>query len=471
MWAGAQSLGLFGVSPLALRLPVLLAGVTVCLLAFLWARRSHRFWLSLAAVVLLISNTIFHTLCRRFMADAMLTMWLAAVAYLVDRDPRLSKPATVWGIGLFSGAAIMTKSIAGLLPLMILGFYWVVVRRDRRPRWSRLLFAFGLAGMVALPWHVYQLLVHREWFLAEYVGMQIIETGTVAPGYYAGTSQLWFYLQRMALTDPVLSLLFLIGLPGFVAAVRRGDSASSRLLAVWILVLGAALLIFRYRVAYYLLPVVPAVCLVAAGWSPLFKGKRAIVTLAALVISFGVKAGGGDAAWALDFDRGTTVKSAAPLKRYCQQQRNNELIIFSTDDEFYSAILDLPKVRYCHFASAIDPSKVSSYMYDLGLILTAEQFKELPKWEQICGRRLRAWGLADDAPVGTLIVVDSTEELMDLIRSSPQRDFFLPERYRQELTSEGELADHEPTSSEAGRFFLLSKTSSRRDAPCGPGSF
>ena len=323
----------------------------------------------------------------------------------------------------------------------------------------------------SLPWHVYQLLVHQEWFLAEYVGWQIIETGTMAPGYYAGTSQLWFYLQRMALTDPVLPLLFLIGIPGFVAAIRRGDSASSRLLAVWILVLGAALLIFRHRVAYYLLPVVPAVCLVAVGWSPLFKGKRTIVTLAALVIAFGVKAGGGGAAWDLDFDRGTTVKSAAPLKRYCQQQRNNELIIFSTDDEFYSAILDLPKVRYCHFASAIDPAKVSSYMYDLGLILTAEQFKKLPKWEQICGRRLRAWGLADDAPVGTLIVVDSTEELMDLIRSSPQRDFFLPERYRQELTSEGELADHEPASSEAGRFFLLSKTSSRRDAPCGPGSF
>ena len=161
----------------------------------------------------------------------------------------------------------------------------------------------------------------------------------MAPGYYAGTSQLWFYLQRMALTDPVLSLLFLIGLPGFVAAIRRGDSASSRLLAVWILVLGAALLIFRHRVAYYLLPVVPAVCLVAVGWSPLFKGKRTIVTLAALVIAFGVKAGGGGAVWALDFDRATALKSAASLKRYCQQERSNELVIVSADDEFYSAIL------------------------------------------------------------------------------------------------------------------------------------
>ena len=174
---------------------------------------------------------------------------------------------------------------------------------------------------------------------------------------------------------------------------------------------------------------------------------------------------------ALDFDRGTTVKSAASLKRYCQRERSNELILVSPDDEFYSAILDLPKVRYCHFASAVDPAKVSSYMYDLGLILTAEQFKELPRRQEIRGRRLRAWGLADDAPVGTVIVVESMEELTDLIRSSPQRDFFLPEPYRQELTSAGDLADHQPTAGEAGRFFLLSKTSSRREAPCGPESF
>ena len=127
MWAGAGSLRLFGISPPTLRLPVVLAGVTVCVLVFLWVRRSHRLLVSLAAVLLLASNGIFHLLSRCFMTDAMLTMWLVAVVYLVDRDSRFSKPATVWGIGLFSGAAIMTKSIAGVLPLMILGFYWVAV--------------------------------------------------------------------------------------------------------------------------------------------------------------------------------------------------------------------------------------------------------------------------------------------------------------------------------------------------------
>ena len=471
MWAGAGSLRLFGISPFALRLPAVLGGLTVCVLVFLWARRSHRLLVSLAAVLLLASNGIFHLLSRRFMTDAMLTMCLVVVVYLVDRDPRLSRPATVWGVGLFSGAAIMAKAIAGLLPLIVVVFYWAVASRTLRPRSSSLFLAFGVAGLVALPWHLYQLTVHREWFLAEYVGMLLVQSRTVTPEHYSVASQLWFYLRRMALIDPVLCLLLLTGLPGFVAQIRRPDQVFSRLLLSWLIVVGAALVVFRYQVAYYLLPAIPALCLVAVFWSPLFKRRKAIVTFAVLVIAFVAKAAGGGAAWALDFDRGTTVKSAAPLKRYCQQQRNNELVIVSADDEFYSAILDLPKVRYCHFASAIDPAKVSSYMYDLGLILTAEQFKELPKWEQICGRRLRAWGLADDAPVGTLIVVDSTEELMDLIRSSPQRDFFLPERYRQELTSAGELADHQPTSSEAGRFFLLSKTSSRRDVPCGPGSF
>ncbi len=41
MWAGAASMRLFGINPLALRLPVLAAGVLCCVLVYWWLRRSQ----------------------------------------------------------------------------------------------------------------------------------------------------------------------------------------------------------------------------------------------------------------------------------------------------------------------------------------------------------------------------------------------------------------------------------------------
>jgi 4-amino-4-deoxy-L-arabinose transferase-like glycosyltransferase len=165
MWAGAASMWLFGISPLALRLPVVLAGAACCVLVYIWLRRSRPPTVALAGVVLLLGTPLFHTVARRFTTDVLLTLFLVAPLVVLLRDARLERRWSVMWFGVLSGAAIMTKSAAGLLPLLVLFGYWLVAGKESRPAVRRLVMACAVAAAVAAPWHVYQFIVHREWFV------------------------------------------------------------------------------------------------------------------------------------------------------------------------------------------------------------------------------------------------------------------------------------------------------------------
>src|SRR5207237_10680314 len=91
---------------------------------------------------------------------------------------------------------------------------------------KRYLQLCAVAASVAAPWHIYQLVVHTRWFWAEYVLTEHFTWGLAAPAQPSQENQVFYYLRRLALTDPLLSLL---ALAGFVHAIRGRD----RLLLSW----------------------------------------------------------------------------------------------------------------------------------------------------------------------------------------------------------------------------------------------
>jgi hypothetical protein len=67
------------------------------------------------------------------------------------------------------------------------------------------------AAAVILPWHIYQLATHPRWFWAEYIQGEIFFWGAGAPPQTSTENHAWFYLRRMALTDPWLCLAAMAG--------------------------------------------------------------------------------------------------------------------------------------------------------------------------------------------------------------------------------------------------------------------
>ena len=461
VWAAAASCKLLGVSRLSLRLPVAILCALALGLIFLWGSELAGWQAGATAVVLLLSNHLWQTLGSLCMTDGLLVAFYAAAFYALFCDPWLESRAALAGFSGAVAAAILTKGIAGILPLAVLGVYWLAARRQERPGFLRVCLAGILALALAAPWFLYQYAVHPRWFWTEHIAVEILGFGTGAPPQTSQENQALFYLMRLALTDPVLLAFSAVAVPAFLGDLRR-RSAAPVLVAAWMAVMLGAALGWQYRNAAYLLPLLPALALLAAGWSPFRTGQYAPWMLVSLGAAFLLKTGAPDLPWGLDF-RGGTVQPAAPvLSNYCAQARGNELIVLDATDDLYAAALPLARLRYATVAPLDAPAGPYAMPFaEMGVTVTVDQFNRLAQYSPGFRARLRDWGLDSAAPIASLIAAHGAGELTSLVRAHPESDFLIPAAYREAVRG----APQEAIGGAAGYLLLLSRTPVARISP------
>jgi len=423
--AAGLSARILGVSRLALRLPVALLAALAVGLIFWWAAEVQSWQAGVCAAALVVSSHLWHTLASMCLTDGLLAAFYVAALYCLFADPWLE---SYWALGGFAGAvaaSLLTKSVAGLMPLAVLGLYWVLAPGKYRPRFWRVAAAGGLSLALAAPWFLYQLAVHGRWFWAEHVGVEILGFGAGAPPQTSQENQALFYLTRAALLDPVLLAAAAVALPAFAKELRR-RSAPAVLLALALALPTAAILLWQYRNASYLLPLVPMGAILAAAYNPLCCGRTAKWMLALVAAAFVAKAAMPAATWGLPFGAGTSVAVAPVLSTYCERGRGNELIVVDTPDEMYASLLPIPRVRYVLTGQVPTPGKYGLDFPSMGIMLDAPAFIDLPHGMPHFRQRLHEWGLESAEAVGTVVFVSSPEDIGLLIATHADSDFLLP---------------------------------------------
>ncbi|MEO8593030.1 MAG: glycosyltransferase family 39 protein [Candidatus Solibacter sp.] len=459
-WSAGLSAKLLGVSRLSLRLPIAILSALALGLIFLWGAEAAGVQSGAIAVALVLSNHLWTTLAPLCLTDGLLLACYIAAFYALYCDPWLERRGPLLGFAAASAGAILTKGIAGILPLAVLGVYWLAARRQERPTFLRLCLAGGLAAAMAAPWFVYQFAVHPRWFWTEHIAVEILGFGTGAPPQTSHENQALFYLMRLAVTDPVLLAAAAMAVPAFLRELRQRTSGGV-LLAAWIVVMLVAALGWQYRNSSYLLPLVPALALLAAAWSPLRERQYAPWMWVVLICAYLLKLGTPEMPWGVDY-RARTVQAAAPvLSDYCAQARGNELIVLDLADDLYASILPLGKLRYATVTPVTVPAGPYAMPFaEMGIALTVDQFDRLPELTPAFRERLRQWGMALDAPIGTLITAHSEAEIGALVRAHPEIDFLAPVRYRAAVEEVPQVLR------QASKEFLLllSRVPKRREA-------
>jgi hypothetical protein len=457
MWASGLSARILGVSRLALRLPVALLASLAVGLVFLWAAELRSWQAGAFAAALLVSNHLWHVMGGMCLTDGLLAAFYAAAMFCLFSDPWLESRLALWGFAGSAAAAILTKSVAGALPLGALALYWVAAPRNQRPAFSRVCGAAALALALAAPWFAYQMAVHGRWFWTEHIGVEILGFGAGAPPQTSRENHALFYLMRLALVDPVLTAAALVAAPWFVMELRR-RSAGAVLLLSWLAVPLAAAFTWRYRNIAYLLPMMPALAILAASYGPRERRRSAAWMLALAGAAFVAKAAMPTAPWGISFRSGTNIVTAPLISDYCERGRANELVLVTPNDELYASVLPLPKVRYCLIGQSAPPGRYGLDFAYMGIILTAAQFADLPHWLPVFERRLREWGLDSAEPVGTVVYAASPDDLALIVRAHPESDFFFPEEFRTAAAPAAQ-STHDLVEASPHHFFLLSRQS------------
>lgn len=442
-WASAASVAVLGRSALALRAPVVAAGAVAVTLVCAWVSIEAGVWAGLAAALLLLGNHLFFVLSRTAVTDGLLTAEIVAAMFALWRDPRLESRRSLWVFGAACGMAMMTKAAAGAIPVLI----WLAapLLSGLRPTFRRMAQAVALMAAVALPWHLWQLAVHPHWFWREYVVWEHFTHALGSPAQTTAEPTLKFYLTRLVLLDPAL-------LASAVAAVilllARRKVRALGLPVLWAAVVLAAVLAFRYRNASYLLPMCPAMAILAGIAIPRRWGPVALAAAAGLLA---VKAGFPAEFWGLPFAPEFRNPSYAALDRYAGLGRERELIVAEPDDQFYSALLGLPRVRYAYLDPK-GPARPGVDFHDLGITVTVPEFAELPQQLPIYRQRLREMNLDSTEPVATVIVARTEEEMRALIAGHAEADFFVPAAW-----AGFGAGTHQEQPAEGARVFLLAR--------------
>lgn len=447
MWLSAVSMKVFGIGRLPARFPAIFGGALVCAMCFLIVRRERSIAAALAAAAMALSSQILFIMARHNMTDILLAASGMCAFAIVLHDPGLRSTRGFTGLVIAAAAGMMAKSIAGLLVLAVMT---VVVGRAQR-RWMRALLAAAAAILLASPWFVYNLLAHREWFLAD-MGFQLITIGTTAR-QTAQENHLLFYVSRILNSDLIPLLLAVSGLWACYRACARREPAGV-LAASYLVIYFAALMIFHFHSEQYLTWFAPSLILIAALYSPLLNQKLAPVLIAVILAVFVVKIANPDRDFGVSMRSGSTIAAAPVLSRYCNEHRATDLYVLGVDDEFYSAVLPFHRVRYGWIDATDTVAREHPHLAYLGILLPAAELSQSGEKLPVFRDRLRAWGLDSTESVATGLAAHDTAALVQIIHDHPEADFLVA---RTILPEPERLSSHRVTFAN-GDFALLEST-------------
>ncbi len=258
-WLLVVSTAILGESEFALRLPAVLMGAGSAVLVWRLGRLALPRPMAAAAGALYPTLALPAVYARSVTSDTTLVFFTLLSIYLYVRARRREDGGgALWPFGLALGAALMTKQIVGLLPLVAPLAEVVVRGRKGIPPWRKLAGAAAAALAVAGPWHLALVIMDGRAFLDGYLGYNVVQRASSSVLYETGPT---FYLEVLWKKEGPIILLALAGLVYATVRAVRHRFPVNALLALWPALVLLVFSLASTRLDYYLLPAYPAIAL------------------------------------------------------------------------------------------------------------------------------------------------------------------------------------------------------------------
>jgi len=259
------STSVLGVNELGLRMVAALSGIMVLVATYLaGARLLEDRRAGLVAATALFASFLFYLFARRVRGldiTLMLFIELAVMYGLVAMEKE--RRAHWLTAGLFTGLAVLTKSVVGLFPLGVLGAAVLVRRRWDLLRAWQVYAGVGVAAAVAGIWPLLSTLHERPSAFASHLTFHLIRRAS--DNILKPQDDAFYYFKVLWEFEGALGVVMLLAVPLALALAVRRRHGNAAALGIWAAVVFAAFSLARTRLEHYILPAYPAACLLA-GW-------------------------------------------------------------------------------------------------------------------------------------------------------------------------------------------------------------
>ena len=272
-WMTAAVMPLFGQTEFALRFWSAIAGIATALLITFWTFRiSNSLRLSFLAGALFVTGrfVLYHAF-RTGETDGLFVLFMTAAMFAYWKSHR--SPRWLYAFGALVGLSVMTKSFAGLIPVIVMGIDSTLAKRWSHYGIKVVAITAGIAAAVAAPWHVYELIRHGKTFWDGYFGFHVLDRATEVL-YKNDVSWFWYaevMFKRMFPFGVFIPLALLLSARRWL--VKR--DTVDRLLLIWFAVVFVLFSLVRTKFDWYLLPLyVPLVMMLARGCSEFLHQQK-----------------------------------------------------------------------------------------------------------------------------------------------------------------------------------------------------
>jgi len=199
------------------------------------------------------------------MLDVILTSMIVASIYHFLKFEQFSRKYDLVVSGVFIGLGVLTKSLIGFLPVVVIGIYYLIkllIYKSKTVKFTDLIILGLISLLIALPWHLHMYQLHGDRFIDSYFGYHLFERFS---NEIEDKGAPWdFYLVVIRNTMRVWFLILLPALVyfGYKMFVKKLPSSSS------ILVIASAtfLLLFSAsssKLKWYIMPIYPFLYVIA----------------------------------------------------------------------------------------------------------------------------------------------------------------------------------------------------------------
>jgi 4-amino-4-deoxy-L-arabinose transferase-like glycosyltransferase len=264
IWLEALSMKALGVSDFAAKFPSALSALLIILLVFFLAREmGGEFLPSICASWVMMLSQYFMKWAMHAMTDAPFTLFFTLSLYFYVKG--LRRPGYLIFCGPAIGAAIMTRSVIGFIPVGIIISHLIITRQCQRLLSIGLLDELLVGLSLPFVWYFSQYLSHGAQFLSahlSFIGGKIVLDGDSNDrGFALGLLEYPRLLLRIYWP---WAPLMIIGLVTQVRLAARRRESPAVLMAVWVFLVVAPFSLAEAKVLRYIMPAFPVFSILAA---------------------------------------------------------------------------------------------------------------------------------------------------------------------------------------------------------------
>jgi 4-amino-4-deoxy-L-arabinose transferase-like glycosyltransferase len=276
LWLVARTFAVLGERDLAARLPTVLLALGVLVLTWRIGVLTIGRAAALVGTACLLATPIFVDNARRLMMEVPLTFWVVATVwvYLEARG----RPRWQIALAIPLGAAILTKSVLGLMPLLVLAGALASeeLRAPLRRPWAWIGMGLGLA--LGASWPLHQWWTQGPDAVASHLLSHVVRRSTRSFGLGVLRD---YPLILLKFYQPII----LPGLVGLWLVLRRPGRLRDRgaILATWIILPLLVYSLSSFRTPRFAFPILPALALCAGHMLVAVVPRLAALLASALV--------------------------------------------------------------------------------------------------------------------------------------------------------------------------------------------